>query len=171
MCCCCCCCSRIRKEKEVYEHIYVCFHACEFDYIGSTLFKSPFVTWLWFATYACGMWAHFELLDSFRANYHIHCQQNTNWTSLLNRVYIDVKPLHSRPTGIKSPRKSKLCISVGVVVVGQGFVRKMKYMNTYMCVSMHVNLSLLALLYSRVPLLRGYGLLLMLAVRGLTLRC
>ena len=44
-------------------------------------------------------------------------------------------------------------------------------MNIYMYVSMHVNLSPLALLYSRVPLLRGYGLLPMLVVRGLALRC
>ena len=69
----------------------------------------------------------------------------------------------------KSSRKSKLCVVVVVVV--QEFERKKKYMNTYMCVSMHVNLITLALLYSRVPLLRGYGLLLMLAVCELTLSC
>ena len=32
------------QGKRVYEHTYVCFHAREFESIGSTLFKSPFVT-------------------------------------------------------------------------------------------------------------------------------
>ena len=56
-----------------------------------------------------------------------------------------------------------------VAAIGQR--KEKEYMNICMYVSMLVNLSPLALLYSRVPLLSGYGLLPMLVVRGLALRC